>query len=166
MVPRSISRVTDSAVKISMVRVRIVPIRPGTMLSWLGCRVVAGMRGGFRTAAGRLGDGAVVAQRRLQEVVERSQRGAGRHRIGRVGRDQQGGPVAAPQRALETARNFDRKQHLAGRQHLVELILVAHLMGDPEILGVLQRLEDGAADVAAFLQQHRCRQWRGLVLMA
>ena len=35
MVPRSISRVTDSAVKISIVRVRIVPIRPGTMLSWL-----------------------------------------------------------------------------------------------------------------------------------
>ena len=33
MVPRSTSRVTDSAVKISMVKVRMVPIRPGTMLS-------------------------------------------------------------------------------------------------------------------------------------
>ena len=33
MVPRSTSRVTDSAVKISMVRVRIVPVRPGTMFS-------------------------------------------------------------------------------------------------------------------------------------
>ena len=33
MVPRSISRVTESAVKISMVMVRIVPTRPGTMLS-------------------------------------------------------------------------------------------------------------------------------------
>jgi hypothetical protein len=33
MVPRSISRVTERAVKISMVRVRIVPMRPGTMLS-------------------------------------------------------------------------------------------------------------------------------------
>ena len=33
MVPRSISRVTDSAVKISMVMVRMVPTRPGTMLS-------------------------------------------------------------------------------------------------------------------------------------
>ena len=35
MVPRSTSRVTDNAVKINIVRVRIVPIRPGTMLSWL-----------------------------------------------------------------------------------------------------------------------------------
>ena len=35
MVPRSISRVTDSAVKISMVMVRMVPTRPGTMLSWV-----------------------------------------------------------------------------------------------------------------------------------
>ncbi|CKY91488.1 Uncharacterised protein [Mycobacterium tuberculosis] len=33
MVPRSISRVTDSAVKISMVMVRIVPTSPGTMFS-------------------------------------------------------------------------------------------------------------------------------------
>jgi hypothetical protein len=32
MVPRSTSRVTDSAVKISMVMVRMVPSRPGTML--------------------------------------------------------------------------------------------------------------------------------------
>ena len=35
MVPRSISRVTDSAVKISMVMVRMVPTSPGTMLSWV-----------------------------------------------------------------------------------------------------------------------------------
>jgi hypothetical protein len=34
IVPRSISRVTDSAVKISMVMVRMVPTSPGTMLSW------------------------------------------------------------------------------------------------------------------------------------
>ena len=33
IVPRSISRVTDNAVKISMVMVRIVPTRPGTILS-------------------------------------------------------------------------------------------------------------------------------------
>ena len=33
IVPRSISRVTDSAVKISMVMVRMVPTSPGTMLS-------------------------------------------------------------------------------------------------------------------------------------
>ena len=35
MVPRSISRVTDNAVKISMVMVRMVPTSPGTMLSWV-----------------------------------------------------------------------------------------------------------------------------------
>ena len=33
MVPRSISRVTESAVKISIVKVRMVPSSPGTMLS-------------------------------------------------------------------------------------------------------------------------------------
>jgi hypothetical protein len=33
MVPRSVSRVTESAVKISMVMVRMVPSRPGTILS-------------------------------------------------------------------------------------------------------------------------------------
>ena len=33
MVPRSISRVTDKAVKISIVMVRMVPTSPGTMLS-------------------------------------------------------------------------------------------------------------------------------------
>ena len=33
MVPRSISRVTESAVKISMVMVRMVPTKPGTILN-------------------------------------------------------------------------------------------------------------------------------------
>ena len=33
MVPRSVSRVTDSDVKISIVNVRMVPSSPGTMLS-------------------------------------------------------------------------------------------------------------------------------------
>ena len=32
IVPRSISRVTESAVKINMVMVRMTPSRPGTML--------------------------------------------------------------------------------------------------------------------------------------
>ena len=35
IVPRSISRVTESAVKISIVMVRMVPTSPGTMLSWV-----------------------------------------------------------------------------------------------------------------------------------
>ncbi len=34
MVERSISHVTESAVKISIVMDRIVPISPGTMLRW------------------------------------------------------------------------------------------------------------------------------------
>jgi len=33
IVPRSISRVTESAVKISMVMVRMVPTKPGTILN-------------------------------------------------------------------------------------------------------------------------------------
>ena len=35
MVPRSTSRVTESAVNISIVMVRMVPVRPGTILSAL-----------------------------------------------------------------------------------------------------------------------------------
>ena len=35
MVPRSRSRVTASAVMITMVMVSITPIRPGTMLYWV-----------------------------------------------------------------------------------------------------------------------------------
>ena len=35
IVPRSISRVTESAVKISIVMVRMVPTSPGTILSWV-----------------------------------------------------------------------------------------------------------------------------------
>ena len=35
MVPRSSSRVIDSAVKITIVMVSTTPINPGTMLSWV-----------------------------------------------------------------------------------------------------------------------------------
>ena len=89
---------------------------------------------------------------------ERRDRRAGRHRIGGVGGDQQRRIVAAAQRALEARRDLDREQHLAGRERLVELGLVAQLPRDLEVFGVLQRGEDGAADVARFLQQHRGRQ--------
>ena len=62
MVPRSISRVTDSAVKISMVMVRMVPSRPGTMLRLVDGRPDCSARAcGSRTAARRgLGNAAVV----------------------------------------------------------------------------------------------------------
>jgi len=51
MVPRSISRVTDNAVKISMVMVRMVPTRPGTMLSREDAADCSARGCGFRTAS-------------------------------------------------------------------------------------------------------------------
>ena len=129
------------------------------MLSWLDAgRVVAGVGADLERRRAAVGDGAVVAERERDDVVERAERRAGRHRIGGVGRDQQRRLVAAAQRALEAARNLDREQHLARGQHAVELGLVAHLPRDLEVFGVLQRLEDRTADVARFLQQHRGRQ--------
>ena len=129
------------------------------MLSWLDAgRVVAGVGADLERRRAAVGDGAVVAERERDDVVQRGERRAGRHRIGGVGRHQQRRPVAAAQRALEAARNLDRKQHLARGQHAVELGLVAHLPRDLEVFGVFQRLEDRAPDVARFLQQHRGRQ--------
>ena len=74
MVPRSISRVTDSAVKISIVSVRMVPISPGTMLSWLDAgRVVAGVCANFERRRAGVGNGAIVPERHRQQIVERAQ---------------------------------------------------------------------------------------------
>ena len=149
MVPRSVSRVTDSAVKISMVRVRIVPISPGTMLSALERRrVVAGVLADLERRRRDVGDGAVVLQRGAHDLRERAERRPGRHRIGRVGGDQQRRPVAAAQRALEVGRDLDREQHLPGRQQMVDLGLVASAVRHLEVAGVLQRRHDRAADVA------------------
>ena len=134
IVPRSTSRVTESAVKISIVMVRIVPIRPGTMLSWLDPgRVVARVLADLERRRPLCGIARSLRSAGLTDLLERAKRRARRHRIGRVGRDQQRRPVAAPQRALEAARDLDREQHLAGGKQLVELGLVAHLMGDLEI---------------------------------
>src|ERR1700739_2879824 len=85
MVPRSISRVTDSAVKISMVMGRMVPTRPGTMFS--------------REAAGG-----------LNHYAERGERRARRDRVGGIGRNQQRRMLAAPDGALEAARNLDAEE--------------------------------------------------------
>ena len=134
MVPRSISRVTDSAVKISMVMVRMVPTRPGTMLSRdFAGRVVAGMGADFERRRGGSPDVRGRARARSAPDAERAERRAGRDRIGRIGGDQQRRLVAAPHRALETARDFDAEQHLAGLQQIVELGVAAHFAGEAEI---------------------------------
>ena len=100
----------------------------------------------------------VVRQRGLHHHAERAERRAGRDRIGRVGRDQQRRPVAAPHRALEAARDLDAEQHLAGLQEIVELGDAVHFAGEAEIAGILQRLQDRARQIAVLLQQHRGRQ--------
>src|SRR5262249_41455224 len=68
------------------------------------------------------------------------------------------GTVAAAHRTLEIRWNFDREQHRAGSEQVIELGLVLDDMGDVEICGVLNRFEDRAAEIALFLQQHRGRQ--------
>src|SRR5262249_32220200 len=84
--------------------------------------------------------------------------GARGDRIGGIGGNQDGGPVAAADRALEACRNFDREQDLAGCQQLVELGLVLGLIYDLEVARVLQRAENRAAEVALLLKQYGGRQ--------
>src|SRR5262249_1049560 len=66
--------------------------------------------------------------------------------------------VAAAHRALEVGRNFDCEQHRAGSEQMIELGLVLDDMGDVEICGILNRLEDRTAKIALLLQQHRARE--------
>ena len=99
-----------------------------------------------------------MGERGLRHLAERAERGTRRHRIGGIGRDQQRRMVAAPHRALEAARHLDAEQHLARQQQGVELGLGVDLLGEMEIGGVFQRLEDRAREVAVLLQQHRRRQ--------
>ena len=159
MVPRSISRVTESAVKISIVMVRIVPTRPGHDIERGRCQPgCSGRASEFRTAAPRRREWRDRAAARSARRCERADRRARRDRIGGVRRDQQRRTVAAPHRALEARRDLDREQHRAGREQPVEFGLVVRDMRDLEILRVLERREDRAADVALLLQQHRRRQ--------
>src|SRR5262249_9318233 len=65
-------------------------------------------------------------------------------------------------RALEIGGNFDRKQHGSGGQQTIELGLAVDNVGDVEICGVLNGLENRTADIALFLQQHRGRQVPGI----
>src|SRR5262249_53467396 len=127
IVPRSVSRVTESAVKISVVIVRIVPSSPGTMLSAV---TAAGLwRGGggggagggadFEGGARRIWDCVVVDQRGLDQRAQRRERRARGDWIGGIRCDQQRGLVAAPKRAFEAARDLDCEQHLARRKYAV-----------------------------------------------
>ncbi len=100
----------------------------------------------------------VVLERGLHQGAERPQPRARGDGVGRIGRDQQRRAVAAPDRALETTRDFDAEQHLARLQEIVELRDIAHLVDEVEIGAVLQRLQDRAPEIAVLLQQHRGRQ--------
>ena len=159
MVPRSISRVTDSAVKISIVMVRMVPTRPGTMLS---CVAAAGLyRACVRTSNSGVplsGNPRSCASAVCTSCPKRSERRTRRHRIGGVGRHQDRRLFAAAHRAFEVTRNLDREQHLAGGEHAIELRLVMKLARDLEVFGVFEGLQNRPADVARFLEQHRGRQ--------
>ena len=159
MVPRSVSRVTESAVKISMVMVRMVPTSPGTMFSR---DAAAGLYRAWARISNGIDGGSPVkrscCERGLHQGAERAEPRARRDRIGRIGRDQQRRTIAATNRALEAARDFDAEQHLARLQEIVELGDIVHLIGEAEIGAVLQRLEDRAPEIAVLLQQHRGRQ--------
>jgi len=126
----------------------------GADLSW----VVTGVLADFERRVGAVGDGVLIGERGLHDLLKRAERGAGGDRIGAVGRDQQRRPVAAPQRALELGRYLYPEQRFTRLERFVELRLVAHLPGDLKEARVLQRLEDDTAEIAVLLQQHHGRQ--------
>ena len=137
----------------------MVPSRPGTMLSARrGRRIVAVVGADLEQRLGAFGEPAVVDERGGDHLRQRRHRRAGRDRVGGVGGDEQRRHVAAPQRALEARRNLHRKQHGARGERLIEFVFVAQLARDLEEVGVAQRRENGAADVARFLQQYGRRQ--------
>jgi hypothetical protein len=68
---------------------------------------------------------ALVLQRRAHDLAERASAEPDATGIGRIGRDQQRRLLAAPHRALEPRRDFDREQHRAGREQPVEFRFVS-----------------------------------------
>ena len=100
------------------------------------CRVVARVCTDFERHLPGIRNCTVVVQRRLQNIVQRTERGAARDRIGRVCRDQNRRMVTTTKRAFKAARHFDCEQHFARGQHAIELGLVVHLMRDFEVFGV------------------------------
>ena len=84
------------------------------------CRVIALVGPDLERRRADLRQAAVMRKRGLHHLPERAQGRACRHRIGGIGNDQHGRLVAAPDRPLEIAMNFD-EQDLTGRQHLIEL---------------------------------------------
>ena len=104
IVPRSRSRVIARPVIITIVIVRITPIRPGTMLYCvIAFGVVAAVDRAPRTAAAPRASGASGPMQVLARNATRAssrQRGdrvAGGRRVGRIGLDQQRRPLAAQQ---------------------------------------------------------------------
>ncbi len=167
MVPRSISRVTDSAVKISMVMVRMVPTSPGTMLSWVTpSRVVARMGADFERHDGSAGTSRSCDSAVCQHLVERAERGTRGHRIGGVGRDQHRRLVAAAHHPLEIGRDLDGEQHLARGEQFVEFGLGLRQLRDPEIVGVAQRRQIERPRSLCSCSSTAVGRCRGLVLMA
>ena len=161
MVPRSISRVTDSAVKISMVMVRMVPTRPGTMLS---CgrrgRIVARVGADLERRRAGVGQGAVVAQRGLHEL-RRARRAPSRTPPDRSRRPRPAAPGLSPRRSARSkfAGISMPNSTLPEASSWSNSASSCDLMRDLEIVGVLaapSRIERPTSLV--LLQQHRGRQ--------
>src|SRR3954462_4222616 len=84
IVPRSTSRVTESAVKISMVMVRMVPTRPGTMLrldaaAGRGGGLVGARRGDLDRPLRRIPEEKIVLECALHTLAEGADPRARRH---------------------------------------------------------------------------------------
>ena len=102
-----------------------------------------------------------MRKRRLNQNAQRGERRTCRHGVGGVGGDQQRRVVAAPDRALEAARDLHAEQDLARGQELVELGNRMHFPDETEIGRVFQRLQDRTSEITVLLQQHRGRQLAG-----
>ncbi len=160
IVPRSISRVTDSAVKISMVMVRMVPTRPGTMfmLDDAG-RVVARVAADLerrRRAFGtpRSCSSAVLTIWPSADIAEPDATGSVASAATRMaGR--------SPRRTARSkpSRDLDTEQHLPRLQHLVEFGDRSRLPRERESRSCSRSaLRIERAEVAVLLHQNRRRQ--------
>ena len=109
-----------------------------------------------------VGPAQLAPERGVDQSLHRRDRRAGRHRVGGVGDHQHGGPVASPHVALEARRNLDAELRIARPDQLVELLGIAHLPAEIEIVGVLHRRQHGAGQRAVVAHQHRRRQLLGV----
>ncbi len=159
--PRSISRVTDSAVKISMVMVRMVPTRPGTMLSERRRRRdCSGRACGSRTATvsyrGRRDRaGARSSARAFSAPTAPSPRRPDRWHRPRPASP--GGRRGAP-RARSLPGISIANSTVPDASSWSNSASSCDLIRDLEVARVLERAQDRAAEIALLLQQHRGRQ--------